>query len=255
MYAPQRQDTIAEDIRENGGMSVTDLAERFGVSTETIRRDLAVLEKDNRVTRVHGGAVPYRDRATNEDPIDDRQSQEADAKTVIAELAAAYLPTARGSVIVDSGTTTALLAERVAQTDNVSVVTNSLLFAHRLSRHGHHDLHVIGGRVRGVTQAIVGTQAVEDLRGLRADIAFLGANGVTADFGFSTLDPSEARTKEAMVRAARSRIVLADSTKLGEDLLCRFASPEDVDLLITDAKAGHPVVQELRAQGLEVVHP
>ncbi|MEJ6549511.1 DeoR/GlpR family DNA-binding transcription regulator [Corynebacterium sp. USCH3] len=258
MYAPQRQDVIAGEIQDHGGISVSELAERYGVSAETIRRDLDALERQQRVTRVHGGAVPFRVHSGNENTVALRASSSQDAKSAIAAAAAAYFPPSGGSVIVDSGTTTSLLSPHLAERPDLTVVTNSVLLAYQLSLQVPaavpHRLHLVGGRVRGITQSVVGPESVTSLRGLRADVAFLGANGITADFGFSTPDQAEAQTKHAMTEAARRRIALVDQAKLGEELLCSFATTADIDLLITDAPPDDPVILSLRQQGMDVIH-
>lgn len=261
MYATLRQDIIAEEINSHGAMTVAELAEKHGVSAETVRRDLDVLEKSRRVSRVHGGAVPWLQgqRRTGvgssgtETAVTERQNSAREAKQRIATAAAELLPET-GSVIVDAGTTTALLADPVLAHPDLAVVTNSLMLAHRLSAADHRLLRIVGGRVRGVTQAVVGADAVADFERLRADVAFLGANGVTAGFGLSTPDPSEGQTKTAMARSARRRVALVDATKLGEELLYSFARPSDIDILITDALEDHPVVRELTTHGLDVIH-
>lgn len=261
MYATLRQDIIAEEINSHGAMTVAELAEKHGVSAETVRRDLDVLEKSRRVSRVHGGAVPWLQgqRRTGvgssgtETAVTERQNSAREAKQRIATAAAELLPET-GSVIVDAGTTTVLLADPVLAHPDLAVVTNSLMLAHRLSAADHRLLRIVGGRVRGVTQAVVGADAVADFERLRADVAFLGANGVTAGFGLSTPDPSEGQTKTAMARSARRRVALVDATKLGEELLYSFARPSDIDILITDAPEDHPVVRELTTHGLDVIH-
>lgn len=263
MYATLRQDIIAEEINSHGAMTVAELAEKHGVSAETVRRDLDVLEKSRRVSRVHGGAVPWlqgqrrtgtgTSSSGTETAVSERQTSAREAKERIAIAAAGLLPTT-GSVIVDAGTTTVLLADPILNHPDLAVVTNSLMLAHRLSAAEHRLLRMVGGRVRGVTQAVVGADAVADFERLRADVAFLGANGVTAGFGLSTPDPSEGQTKTAMARSARRRVALVDATKLGEELLYSFARPSDIDILITDAPEDHPVVRELTTHGLDVIH-
>ena len=261
MYATLRQDIIAEEINSHGAMTVAELAEKHGVSAETVRRDLDVLEKSRRVSRVHGGAVPWLQgqRRTGvgssgtETAVTERQNSAREAKQRIATAAAELLPET-GSVTVDAGTTTVLLADPVLAHPDLAVVTNSLMLAHRLSAADHRLLRIVGGRVRGVTQAVVGADAVAVFERLRADVAFLGANGVTAGFGLSTPDPSEGQTKTAMARSARRRVALVDATKLGEELLYSFARPSDIDILITDAPEDHPVVRELTTHGLDVIH-
>lgn len=256
MYAELRQDAIAEEILTSGGMSVTDLAAHHGVSVETVRRDLVALENACRISRVHGGAVPYRrsgGRSDTENSVTEREQHSRGAKSRIAAAAAELLPST-GSVIVDSGTTTALLAEPILALPELAVVTNSLVLAHNLSSADHRLLRTVGGRVRGVTQAVVGADAVSDLSRLRADVTFLGANGLTVEFGLSTPDPSEGQTKAAMVHSARTRVALVDATKLGEELLYSFARPAEVDILVTDAPAEHPVIRSLTSLGMDVIH-
>lgn len=263
MYATLRQDIIAEEINSHGAMTVAELAEKHGVSAETVRRDLDVLVKSRRVSRVHGGAVPWlqgqrrtgtgTSSSGTETAVSERQTSAREAKERIATAAAELLPET-GSVIVDAGTTTVLLADPILNHPDLAVVTNSLMLAHRLSAADHRLLRIVGGRVRGVTQAVVGADAVADFERLRADVAFLGANGVTAGFGLSTPDPSEGQTKTAMARSARRRVALVDATKLGEELLYSFARPSDIDILITDAPKDHPVVRELTTHGLDVIH-
>lgn len=258
MYAPQRQDIIAGEIHDRGGMSVSELAERHGVSSETVRRDLDVLERQQRVTRVHGGAVPYRSHSGNEYTVAVRTSSARDAKVRIAAAAARHFPPTGGSVIVDSGTTTGMLHDHLLERPDLTLVTNSVLLAYQLSLQVkppvHQRIQLLGGIVRGITQSVVGADTVTSLGTMRADVAFLGTNGITTGFGFSTPDPAESRTKTAMTNAARIRIALADEEKLGEELLCSFAAVADIDLLITDAPEDNPVIRGLRQQGMDVIH-
>ncbi|MGO1950735.1 MAG: DeoR/GlpR family DNA-binding transcription regulator [Mycobacteriaceae bacterium] len=257
MYAPQRQDVIAEEILTRGGMSVTDLADLHRVSAETIRRDLDVLERQQRITRVHGGAVPHRAHSGEENPVAVRSTAARDAKSRIANAAVEHLPASGGSVIVDSGTTTAMLCDDLLARPDLTVVTNSVLLSYQLSVQPptavDRRIRLVGGQVRGITQSVVGAETVGEFLRMRADVAFLGANGITADFGFSTPDPQEAQAKTAMTRAARVRIALVDESKVGEELLCSFATAADIDLLITDASPDHPVLRELRDQGMDVI--
>jgi DeoR family fructose operon transcriptional repressor len=257
MYAPQRQDAITEEIIARGGMSVTELADLHAVSSETIRRDLDALERQRRITRVHGGAVPHRAHSGEENSVSVRSTTSLDAKKRIARAAADHLPATGGSVLVDSGTTTALLSDGLMDRTDLTVVTNSVLLSHQLAAHPpggvDHRIRIVGGQVRSITQSVVGAETVDTLRTMQADVAFLGTNGITAEFGFSTPDPAEAQTKAAMARAARIRVVLADQTKLGEELLCSFASATDIDLLITDAPTSDPILRELRHQGMDVI--
>uniref|UniRef100_UPI002586067D DeoR/GlpR family DNA-binding transcription regulator n=1 Tax=Arthrobacter sp. TaxID=1667 RepID=UPI002586067D len=183
-----------------------------------------------------------------------------DEKQRIAEAALALIPQMQTvSILLDSGSTTGALADKLTtwaptnDGDELLAITNSLPIATTLGSNMHLLLDILGGRVRGLTSAVVGARATEQLGALRPDIAFLGANGVHADFGLSTPDPVEAATKTAMVRAARQIVILADASKLGVETLVRFATLEEVDTLITTAAPSPDLAAALEAAGVEVV--
>ena len=115
------------------------------------------------------------------------------------------------------------------------------------------DVHMIGGRVRSLTQSVVGARAVESIRDLRVDVAFLGTNGISADHGFSTPDPEEAMAKRAMISAARRTVVLADSSKIGVDVLTCFAGLDEVEALVTDSGVSPSALATLTDHSLEVL--
>ncbi|HLM07205.1 MAG TPA: DeoR/GlpR family DNA-binding transcription regulator [Blastococcus sp.] len=253
MYAEERQHTIAGMVAERGRLAVTALAEEFGVTTETVRRDLALLERAGMLRRVHGGAVPAGALTLVEPGLGERHGTRTEAKRKIAATALDLLPAPDGSVILDGGSTTAALAEVLPTDRRLYVATNSVPIAARLSGSPMVTLHLLGGRVRGITQTAVGDATVRAMEDLRVDVVFLGTNGVSAGHGFSTPDEAEAATKRAMVRAAQRVIVLADSSKLGREHLVRFAAVADVDVLVTDDGADPGVVTELETMGIEVL--
>lgn len=234
-------------------MAVTAVAERFGVTTETVRRDLAVLERAGLVRRVHGGAVPPGTFTVAESGLGERGGTRTAQKRRIAAAALQLVPGRNGSLVLDGGSTTAALAEILPGDRQLLAATNSVPIAARLSASPGVDLHVLGGRVRGITQTAVGESTVRALADLRVDVAFLGANGISAGHGFSTPDEGEAAAKKAMVRAGQRIVVLADSSKLGREHLIRFAAPDDVDVLVTDEDADPELIAELEGRGVEVL--
>jgi DeoR family fructose operon transcriptional repressor len=253
LYPEERQQAIAALVTERGRLAVTAVAEEFGVTTETVRRDLAVLERAGMLRRVHGGAVPAGALTLVEPGLVERHGTRSEAKRAIAAAALDLLPGAAGSIVLDGGTTTGALAELLAPERRLLAVTSSVPIAARLSAAPGVTLHVLGGRVRGVTQCAVGEMTVRALADLRVDVAFLGANGIDPAHGFTTPDDAEASVKRAMVRAGQRVVVLADSSKLDREHLVRFATTEDVDVLVTDADADAGVVAELEKAGVEVV--
>lgn len=260
MFAQERHQKIAELVNAQGRAGVNELAELFSITQETVRRDLAILEETGQLRRVHGGAVALDRLTRSELSLSERQSQHLDEKSRIAAAAMALIPHApASSILIDSGTTTAALAEGLARWAPVNsasellVITNSLPIAASLSTNRHLLLDIVGGRVRGLTSAVVGARATEQLSALRPDVAFIGANGIHADFGLSTPDPVEAATKTAMVRAARQVVVLADASKLGTETLVRFATLEEIDTLITTTEPSAELAAALSAAGVETV--
>lgn len=253
MYAEERQEAIAELVRRRGRVAVTDVATRYGVTTETVRRDLAVLERNGVVRRVHGGAVPTGALTFVEKEVRERESAQAAEKDRIAKAAVALVPADGGSILLDAGTTTARLAALLPADRKLVVVTNSVPVAARVAGSAATRLHLLGGRVRGTTQAAVGEETVRALEDLRVDVAFIGANALSAEFGLSTPDAEEASVKRAMVRSAQRVVVLADCSKLGREHLVRFAPLDAIDVLVTDDAADPDLVAELEARGVEVV--
>jgi DeoR family fructose operon transcriptional repressor len=253
LYPEERQQAIASLVVERGRLAVTSVAEEFGVTTETVRRDLATLERAGMLRRVHGGAVPSGVLTLVEPGLEERHGTRREAKRRIAAAALDLLPATDGSVTLDGGTSTAALADLLPPDRRLYVATNSVPIAARLSNCPAVTLHLLGGRVRGITQTAVGDTTVRSLQDLRVDVVFLGTNGISPGHGFSTLDEAEAATKRAMVRAAQRVIVLGDSSKLGREHLVRFATVEEVDVLVTDGEADPGLVAELEAMGIAVL--
>lgn len=251
VYPEERQQAIAAQVLSQGRASVTELALTYDVTTETVRRDLAVLDRAGVLRRVHGGAVPVRALHLVESSVDERQSTRSGHKQAIARAAADFIPQAGATVLFDAGTTTARLAALLPTDGDLLAVTNSVPIAARLA--GSVPLQLLGGRVRGLTQAAVGEQAVGTLASLRVDIAFIGTNGISVRHGLSTPDPDEAAVKRAMVECANFVVVLADSSKVGREEFVSFAPLNRVDVLVTDSEINGPDKAALTEAGVEVV--
>jgi DeoR family transcriptional regulator, fructose operon transcriptional repressor len=252
MYAEERQRTIVNIALHQERVAVSELAEQFSVATETIRRDLDILDERGILRRVHGGAVVAEKVALLEAGLAEREPANAAQKARIADAGLAYLPGVNGAVLLDAGTTTGRLAALLSPGTVKTVVTNSLPIASQLAANAI-NVQLLGGRVRGVTGATVGAEAVATLSRLRCDVAFLGANGISLRHGLSTPDPDEAAVKQAMARAASRVIVLADSSKIGAELLVGFAAIAQVDVLITDEGMPEGDRADLEQAGVKVV--
>lgn len=253
MYAEERQQAIGRQIAVQGRMSVAEIADRFDVTTETVRRDLTVLERMGLLRRVHGGAVPASALSTLEPGLGERDAANTEAKGRIARAALDQLPPAGASVLLDAGSTTGLFADVLPGTHRLVVFTHSVSIAARLAGNAGIELHLLPGRVRTHTLAAVGATTVAAVGALRVDVAFVGANGVSAGHGLSTPDSEEAATKRSFVLAAERVVGLVDSTKIGVESAVRFAELAEVDVLVTDAGIGEADRKELATAGPEVV--
>ncbi|MBA8945258.1 DeoR family fructose operon transcriptional repressor [Streptomyces calvus] len=251
MYAPERQQEILRLARDGGRVDVVSLAEEFQVTAETIRRDLKALDRAGLVRRVHGGAIPAG-RLDFEPDLAERETTAADEKDRIARAALAELP-ADGAVIVDAGSTAARLAGFLPVEASLTVVTHSLPIAARLADHPGIQLHLVGGRVRHRTRAAVDAWALRAYAEIRADVLFVAANGFSAEHGLTTPDLAEAAVKRAAIAAARRVVLLADSSKHGQEHFARFGDLGDVDLLITDSGLNPQDAAAIERGGTEVV--
>ena len=253
MYAEERLQSIADLLTQRGRLSVTELSDRFGVTTETVRRDLSALERAGIVRRVHGGAIPAASVSVLETAVTERERTNAALKDRVAAAAAFFLPLDGGSVILDAGTTTSRVAALISTESPLTVFTNAVPIVGRLADRTNVELHVLPGRVRPTTQAAVGEETVEAIGRLRTDVAFVGTNGLSLGHGLSTPDQSEAAVKRAMVGSAQRVVVVADSTKIGFESTIRFATLAEIDVLVTDDGLEPADRDAVVAAGVEVV--
>jgi DeoR family fructose operon transcriptional repressor len=232
---------------------VTELASHFDVTTETVRRDLSQLERLKLLRRVHGGAVSMRSVTMLEAQLSDRDQAQAAEKERIGRAAAALLPEGGCTLLLDAGSTTIRLAGQLPSNEQWTVITHAVPIAALLAPLPHVELHLLPGRVRTATQAAVGHATVEAIRHFRADLAFIGTNGISVRHGLSTPDAEEAATKRAIIESAQRVVVVSDATKVGQERTVRFADLEDLDVLVTDDSIEAADVKSFEAAGVEVV--
>jgi DeoR family fructose operon transcriptional repressor len=236
--------------REVGKIDALNAAHRFGVAVETIRRDLELLQRQGIVRRVHGGGILI-DRIQSELSVEVRRSQNHEVKKRIVEVAATYIPKS-GTVIVDAGTTTELLAPFLRNRSGLTVVTNSLILSLAI---GETDTNVVllGGRIRPVTLSAVGTHALNMVSSLHASVCFIGTNGIDARVGLTTPDIDEAEVKRVMIENSQESIVLTDHSKFSQIFTSSFASASQIDRIVTDIAAPIDQVDAFRNAEVEVV--
>lgn len=250
MFGHERKQKIMNWARLNGRINVKDMARHLEVTPETVRRDLNDLEHRGLVKRVHGGAI-LAEQATLEPEVFARSVTMTTEKRRIATRAVEELPT-EGVVFIDAGTTTALIAELLPVDCRLMFVTNSLTFALGAVSVGNIEVMMVGGHIRGLTLATVGSWSTGILDGLSIDLAVIATNGISSRRGLTTPNPDEAATKRAAVGAARRSILVADHSKIGVDYFERFAEISDISLFITDRGAHPEDLAALAETGLAV---
>ncbi|MDY7086207.1 MAG: DeoR/GlpR family DNA-binding transcription regulator [Actinomycetota bacterium] len=251
MYAEERQKMILDQARAHGRVEVTALADTFSVTTETIRRDLSILERLGMVRRVHGGALLV-ERINFEPGRGLAEDQMMAEKRRIAKAALAEVPK-EGSILIDAGTTTARLADEIPADRDLTVITPSLPIALSLTARPKLEIMLIGGRLRANTLATVDSWALQALRDTFVDVAFLTTSGISAARGLTTPDLAEAAIKRAAVAGSRQCVVLADHTKIGNDYFTRFAELHEIDTFVTDDGADPEAIAGIRRGGPNVI--
>lgn len=253
--ARERRAHIAEMVAESDEVEVSALARRFGVTDTSIRRDLLLLQEQGRLKRIHGGAIaPHL--ALRQGVFGTKAREHREEKGRIA-AAATDLIHAGEVVLFDSGTTVALVPTHVAPAlragSSITAVTHSLPVIHEIGAWEAPHLIALGGLFLPDYEAFVGPQTVASLKGLSADLAFLGCDGLTLEAGITTPHVLIAEIGATMAARARRVVALADSSKLGRYGFTTIVPLSQVDVLITDSAASADQIATIKAAGIEVI--
>lgn len=250
----QRHEHLLALLDSNQRMNVADLARELDVSEITARRDLLELEAGGFLRRVHGGATRSTSRSF-ERPYFLREQQQHAAKDAIA-CEAAMLVESGDAIALDVGSTVLRMVEYLSMPTDLTIVTANLRTGWAVANSKviprPRRLIVAGGVVRDDEMSMIGESSLAQFRRLRVDTAFLGVAGISARAGITDYNLDDADLKRVLVDSARKVVVLADSTKLGEEYFAHVADVPAVDVLITDSGAPPELLGELRDGGLDV---
>lgn len=244
----ERQQQIRQLAIDRGVLRISQLAERFGVSEMTIRRDLEVLAEAGAIERRFGGAV-VSEQSAFESSYLERQSAQVEQKRALARVAAELIHDG-DTVAIDASTTGLALAVELVRR-SITVVTNGLDVAQAL-RAGQPQVILIGGRLRQVAGSFTGPPAIKALGDLRLDQAFVSAKGALIPDGLMDSNLDEVDVKRAMIEASARTVALIDASKFGRRALNRIAPIERVDLLLTDDGVDDATRRALERQPLEL---
>ncbi|BFO10276.1 DeoR/GlpR family DNA-binding transcription regulator [Serratia rubidaea] len=249
MLTSQRKKLILEKLAREGQVLAKQLSEMFGLSEDTIRRDLRELDSEGLLQRVHGGALPVSPAIA---PFAERNQQESGAKRAIARAAAAMILPGQVA-IVDGGTTSAELVKQLPLSLQATIVTHSPSVAVGLVDHPQIEVILIGGRLYKHSIVTVGAAAVEAMSHIRADLYFMGVTGVHPSAGLSTGDLEEAYIKRALAARAAETVVLASAAKLNAASQYAIGDITLAQSIIVERDTDQALLSPLQQAGVSVI--
>lgn len=249
MLTEQRHLAILDELQRSGRVLARELAERWQVSEDTVRRDLRELSARGALQRVHGGALPLSPALAN---LARRSDLAVDEKRALGRHAASLVADGQ-LVFVDGGTSTLAMVQQLPARLRATVATHSPVIAAALIEHPGVEVLMLGGRLFKHSGVAVGAGVAQAIQALRADCYFLGVTGVDAGFGLSTGDAEEAQVKALLMANSAETVLMASSDKLGKVSPYRVAPLAALSTLLVTAQADAAQLERLRTPGLEIV--
>lgn len=252
MRPRDRQSLIIDTVRAQGKAAVGELAEMFGTSVETIRRDLTSLARSGKIDKVHGGATSPRN--IGEGPFQQRMQQNGLAKRHIAQRAV-ELVSPGDTLLIDTGSTTLVFAEELAAIDDLTIVTNSTAIA-RLVSSGNKtaNLFLLGGNYNEDNRQTCGIMAIDQLNQFFGNLVILTAGAVAADNGVMDYNFDEAQMARAMLQRAARKIVLSDSSKFGNNAPFAVSRLDEIDDFVCEQAPTGLLSESLRDARVNVIY-
>lgn len=255
VHAAERRAQIIQQVMQEGRVLVSDLVGRYHITEASVRRDLMLLEADHRLKRVHGGAISVPGNSRT-DTFVEKAKVHIQAKESIGRAAVGLI--GPGSVLLlASGTTTMQVVRHIPPTLRMNnllrLVTTSLPIAQEVLAWPSPNLTILGGLYLADYQSTIGPQTIDLLKEITADVAFLGADGLTLEGGATTANVLIAEVDGMMVERARKSVLVVDSSKIGQAGFIPIKPIHAFSALITDSDAPPEFVEAVRARGVEVI--
>lgn len=250
MFLLPRHAEIVQLAKDSGRVLVDDLAVRFDVSPQTIRKDLNELCDKRLLTRIHGGAVIPSGIENME--YEARRRIAADEKQGIGRAAAALIPD-NASLFINIGTTTEAVSEALGDHKGLMVITNNINVANRMRVQPSIEVVIAGGVVRGSDGGVVGEAAVDFFRQFKADYAVIGTSAIDEDGALLDFDFREVKVAQAIIANARHVILVADSTKFERTAPVRIAHLSQVSSFVTDRCPNGEIRRVCKEAGVQLV--
>ncbi len=253
MLALERRNSILEKLMENKKVVVSELSQLYGVSEETIRRDLEKLEKDGLCTKSYGGAI-IKENDNIDLPFNVRKKSNVEGKQKIAELIASIVKNGE-HIMLDASSTAVFIAKALKAKERLTVVTNSIEIIIELSDVSDWNVISVGGSLKEGYLALVGAKTAEHIKEYRVEKTILSAKAFSIRDGFSDSMEDLAFVKEMMVKNGNHIILAVDSTKFGKYAFAKFAQLPDVHTIVTDKKPETEVLEMLELHRVTCLYP
>ncbi|MBE6183526.1 DeoR/GlpR family DNA-binding transcription regulator [Heyndrickxia ginsengihumi] len=249
MQPQERRGLILEKLKQHGKIDIDDLVTQLHVSGMTIRRDLALLEEEEKIIRTHGGAI-LKKQIIVETPFRAKEGKHSEQKKEIAQAAIGLLRD-DSTIILDSGTTTLEIAKLLRKKQHLTIITNDIKIAAELV---DSELKVIvaGGELQNTVGALFGPATEQLLKNVHVDFCFLGAHAVHLDAGLTVPTFAKASIKKLMIEAAETTWLVADSSKFHQISLAKVCDLSEIDGVITDHQITNELEKELK-EHLEII--
>lgn len=254
MLPTDRQKQILDYLTLRKSATVQQLCGKVYASAATIRRDLSQMEKRGLVQRTHGGAVIAGEGGGGEESLLLRQERNVPSKNKIAELASYFIKDS-STVFMDPSSTVCRVAPYLKRYKNVTVITNGLNCAMSLSQKTPCHVYIPAGQLTSRSNSVTGSDTLEDLSRFCADTALVSCAGLSLEYGVTEPSVEQSRVKMAMLKNARTKILLIDHTKFGLTFLSRTCTPEIFDYIITDEQPDDAVREFFSEIPCELVFP
>lgn len=238
MFAKERINKITDFLKRKHSATVTELAEKFEVSEVTIRKDLSNLEKDNLVERSFGGAIWVGHSISSEISNEVKMESKNKEKKDIALKAAEYISEG-DSIFLDAGSTSFTLIQALTRFSNLTILTNDIYIAHKLSGFQNYRVIFAGGEISNISKASTDSIATKVLSNFNVDISFLGCDSFSINLGVCTTSPDKAHLKQTAMKIANKNILLTTSDKYYRRGLVKFSDVDKFDVIVTDSEYNH----------------
>jgi DeoR/GlpR family transcriptional regulator of sugar metabolism len=251
LFLEERRQEILKRIIEQERVSVAALSRALGVSGVTIRSDLQALAERKLIIRTHGGAIPAAE-GRHEIALALRRQQRISEKGRIGEIAAALVADG-DAIFLDSSSTALALVPHLKNRRQLTIITNSLAVAQELQDSPLIRVVMPGGTFHTETASLIGIEGLKILQKYNLQKGFFGAHGLSLDEGLTDVDAGEADVKRELIAMCRQVIAVVDATKWRQVGLASFASPTDIDMIITDAGAPADMLAQFKALKIEII--